>query len=205
MYTISKKEIFMILYANGHADVFGEIPVKKEMKNTSTPEKSIYDDRIKYSGPRIGLTVIGEGRTQDYIVDTLGRKPVITQFGWQLETRVFTADNGMTGLIEWVGLLGGVEQGLFLPSLTSLFGIRDRKGREFGMGPNLSVSGVAMAFAIGTSFHSGNVYYPVNLAIVTSVPRKEYVWNEQTGMEDEILVHTGIRVGLTVGFNTRKK
>lgn len=204
VYTISKSEIFMIRYANGNTDLFGENTSAKEVKNNSKGSKSTYDDRMKYSGPRVGFTVIGNGTTHDYIVDTLGKKSTISQFGWQLETRVFSMDNGMTGLIEWVGLAGGIEQGMFLPSLTSLFGVRFKKGHEIGMGPNLSVSGLAMVFALGTSFKSDNVNFPVNLALVTSVARKDWVYNPETGVDDYVTVHTGMRIGLTVGFNTRK-
>jgi hypothetical protein len=203
-YTASKSEIFMIRYENGVKDVFENNEKQVTTNKHSNSELPGNDQRIKYSGPRFGFTVIGNGTARDYIVNDLGKKPFVTQFGWQLETRVFTLDNGMTGLFEWVGLVGGVEQGMFLPSLTSLFGIRGKNGWEFGVGPNLSVTGFAMAFAAGTSFRSGNVYFPVNLAVVTSVPRKGYVYNPDTGEYDYVTEHTGLRVGLTIGFNTRK-
>jgi len=203
VYSVSKAEIFMIKYANGNREVFGDSAIPVEVEKEDKKGRKESDDRIKYTGPRIGFTVIGEGTTRDYIVDDLGRKPVITQFGWQLETRVFTLENGTSGLFEWVGLIGGVEQGMFLPSVTGLFGIRSKNGFEFGLGPNVSVAGFSMAFALGTSFRSGNVYFPVNLAIVTSVPKKVYTYGPD-GNEIETIDHTGIRVGMTIGFNTRK-
>jgi len=204
VYTTSKSEIFMIQYENGIKDVFGNIETQVTTDKHGHSELPANDQRIKYSGPRFGFTVIGNGTARDYIVNDLGKKPFITQFGWQLETRVFTLDNGTSGLFEWVGLIGGVEQGMFLPSLSGLFGIRLKKGLEFGVGPNLSVSGFAMAFAAGTSLRSGNVYFPVNLAVVTSVPRQVYVYNEKIGDYEYVTERTGIRVGLTIGFNTRK-
>ncbi len=203
VYTVTKAEIFMIQYENGSKDFFGDTPVPETETSNSKPKKYFNPEQLKFSGPRIGFTVIGQGSTSDYIKDELGKKPFVTQFGWQLETRVFTLDNGTSGLFEWVALIGGVEQGMFLPSVSGLFGVRNKKGYEIGMGPNLSVSGLAMVFAVGTSFRSENVYFPVNLAVVTSVARKVEKMDPDGNYYD-FIEHTGVRIGLTVGFNTRK-
>ena len=107
--------------------------------------------------------------------------PVVTQFGWQFERRMFQAESGLTGVTEWVLLVGGAERGLFLPSATFLAGIRAPGGLEIGVGPNLSLSGAAYALAVGMNSEFGEVNVPLNLAVV--------------------LGQDGPRASLLVGFN----
>jgi hypothetical protein len=69
-------------------------------------------------------------------------------------------------VFEWVVLVGGMEQGLFLPSISSLVGVRAGSGFEFAAGPNLSISGIGMVFSIGQNFTSGDLNLPINFAFV---------------------------------------
>src|SRR5687768_15364317 len=89
---------------------------------------------INLTGPRFGVTFI-QGRAADGLKELWDVNPVITQFGWQFETRFFTLPNGTTGLVEWVILVGGLEQNVFLPSVSCLIGARDASGLELGFGP----------------------------------------------------------------------
>jgi hypothetical protein len=219
LYTVLKSEVYMILYPNGAKDIFGEAPAAMEPKIPVAPvvetkkpeptnqiitEQPVPYTRIKFSGPRFGFTMIGDGTAAERIRE-LGKTPFVTQFGWQFETRVFTAENGTSGLFEFVPLVGGIEQGMFLPSISTMFGIRGKTGTEFAVGPNLSISGFAMAFAIGTSFHNKNVYFPINLAIVPSVSKMETKYNDVTGLSYEEKVKTGVRIGVLIGFNSPKR
>ncbi|HEY6361879.1 MAG TPA: hypothetical protein VIX63_12280 [Vicinamibacterales bacterium] len=92
---------------------------------------------------------------------------------------------GLTALNEWVILLGGLEQGVALPSLNWMVGLRTREGAEFGMGPNLTPAGVASAFAAGVTFRTGAMNIPMNVAMV---PSKD-----------------GVRVSMLTGFNFRRR
>ena len=47
-------------------------------------------------------------------------------------------DENVAGLVEGIIFLGGLEHGLFLPSLSGMFGARFSSGYEFAVGPNLS-------------------------------------------------------------------
>ena len=195
LYTLLKNDVFMIKYENGSKDTFMKTALTKENISYNADDESMGYDRIRYNGPRVGVTVFGDGS----IKDDLKRRDyqgVISQFGWQLETRLFTTPNETSGLVEWVFLVGGVEKGLFLPSASMMFGIRGKKGFEFGLGPNLSVSGAGMVFAVGGSIKSGKIVYPINLAVVPSVKNTIFSYNGER-------VPTGIRVSLLVGFNTR--
>ena len=154
------------------------------------------------AGPRVGFTILTHGSSADFINDRTEdhngdyieaqKMAFISQYGWQWESRF--ADNGdFAGLVEWVVLVGGMEQGLFLPSVSSLVGVRNGSGFEVAGGPNLSLSGVGMVFTVGKNFQSGNLNFPVNIAFV---PGKSSAW----GNDDP----TGARISLMLGFNMSK-
>ena len=143
----------------------------------------------RLSGPRVGLTVLNQALIDDINEafstttctydpatdretcrrdDLFSGPPVITQFGWQIENRLFQTESGLTVLAEGIGLVGGAERNLFLPSLTALVGARTPGGFEAGIGPNLSLSGVAYAVTAGKTFEVARANLPVNLAVVLS-------------------------------------
>jgi hypothetical protein len=139
------------------------------------------------SGPRVGVTVfpLDLARRMERELNRDNIVPIVTQFGWQSETNVLGNDKGAAAVVEWILLVGGAEQGLFLPSFTMLIGGRSSTGAEFGLGPSLSLTGVGMAFGAGVTRHSGNIAIPINVALVT-------------GRE-------GPHINLISGFNWRKK
>ena len=81
-------------------------------------------------------------------------------------------------------LIGGLEQDLAIPSLTWLVGMRTAGGAEFGIGPNITPAGTALALAAGVTFRHGFVNVPVNVAIVRS--------------------KAATRVSVLTGFNIRR-
>jgi hypothetical protein len=140
---------------------------------------------VSLSGPRFGVTALSEG-----VIDSLAERgieipPMISQFGWQAEKAFYTGDSGVAAVSEWVLLLGGLEQNRAIPSLTWLVGMRTAGGAEFGVGPNLSPGGTALALAAGVTFRNGFVNVPVNVAVVPS--------------------KAGTRVSLLTGFNFRRR
>ena len=73
--------------------------------------------------------------------------------------------------MEWVLLVGGVEQDEFNTSLGWLTGYRLAGGFEIGAGPNFSMTKEAdkittsMVVAAGATVPFGDFYVPVNLAV----------------------------------------
>jgi len=128
---------------------------------------ALYPPVVRLDGPRFGITYI-DGPLADSLERSFGTIPIISQFGWQFESRFFTMPNGSCGIIEFVGLIGGVDQNLFLPSATVLVGMRNSSGMEFGFGPNISLAGTAVAFAAGITVQSYGINFPINLAYVPS-------------------------------------
>jgi hypothetical protein len=139
---------------------------------------------LDLSGPRFGLTVLGDGLVDKLADNDIAIKPTISQFGWQWERQFYSGESNLTILTEWVALLGGLDQGIALPSLSWLVGMRTREGAEFGLGPNVSPAGVALALAAGITFRAGGFNVPLNIAVV---PTK-----------------AGIRVSMLSGFSLRQ-
>ena len=182
-----------------------------------------YSQTEKLSGPRVGFTFIGAGPISDFInskdfdrlddpmyeYGELG-SAFITQYGWQWETR-FADGYDMTGLVEWILLVGGMEKGLFLPSFSSLIGLRTANNFEFAFGPNLSLSGIGAVLAIGKNFKLGELNLPVNIAFrpginKTRTRQEPYIYDDNYnviggGTESEEKYNTGSLISLVVGFN----
>ena len=140
---------------------------------------------VNLSGPRFGLTALSPG-----VVDELHQRSIdvdanISQFGWQFERQFYSRDSGVAAVNEWVFLLGGLDQGVALPSLSWMVGLRTREGAEFGIGPNITPAGVALALAGGVTFRAGNLNVPMNVAVVPS--------------------KVGTRLSVMTGFNMRRR
>lgn len=186
-------DVFMIRYANGTKEVLGAPPAPAAAGPASpapvptvgnaSPDDAILDEPIRLDGPRIGFTVLSGGVLDRARESVPGLSPFLTQFGWQFESRLFRLPNGVSGLVEFVPLVGGLEQGKFLPSVSGLLGMRGAKGFEFGVGPNLTPLGANLVLAVGTSFRSNGINFPVNVAVVPG--------------------SGGARVSLMLGFNAR--
>ncbi len=150
-----------------------------------TPSPSKVITPVQLSGPRVGITTVFPGKTADALKDDLGMTPTFTQFGWQFEHQYFALENGVAGLVEFIGLIGGLEQGKFLPSGSLLIGVRGAKGAEFAFGPNVSLTGAGFVFAAGHTYKVGALNFPVNLAVVPST--------------------NGLRMSLLFGFNAQAR
>jgi len=158
--------------------------------------------RLEFTfGPRVGVSYV-LASFQDFndevqtIFPDASREyiPIFTQFGLNLEQRIRLGSTRSHFAFQEVLLLGGLDQGIFLPSLTVLVGFRSRAGLEFGLGPNLSLKrddadmlnvGLAVAFSAGWTFSFSNVFVPVDLAFVPSP--------------------NGSRLSLLTGFNFEKR
>ena len=190
----------------------------------------------KLAGPKVGVTMITAGSLasivrgdvpffsdeirEEWTGSTGKYGAAITQYGWQWESR-FADGGNITGIVEWIALVGGMEKGYFLPSVSSMVGLRTDKGIEFAVGPNLSLGGIAMVFGAGYNFKFGKLNVPVNIAYVPSMNKTynheaEYdhthMWDEEGNPLEPVLetpaysvTHpTGARISVMVGFNISK-
>jgi hypothetical protein len=153
---------------------------------SQTPDITIPPPPLKtvnLSGPRFGVTMLSEGVVNKLHERSIDVRPGITQFGWQFEKEFYSKQGGVAAMNEFVMLFGGLEQGVVLPSLNWMVGLRSSSGAEFGIGPNLTPAGVALALAGGVTFRSGALNVPVTFAIVPS--------------------SAGTRMSMLTGFNLR--
>ena len=192
----------------------------------------------KLAGPRVGFTMVQAGLLANILKKdvpifaddnpnheswdgtSLGKYgATMSQYGWQWESR-FLDGGDIVGLVEWIALVGGMEKGMFLPSVSSMVGLRTASGFELAAGPNLSLGGIAMVIGIGKTLKFGKLNVPVNIAYVPSMnktyshdgPLLETSYVDEDGYEifDYIeqsytVTHpTGARVSVMVGFNLSK-
>lgn len=209
-----------------------QIPTEEALWNKLTNEED-YDNtvnnphiqRLSLSGPRMGFGVI-TGEDAKRFSASSGRGgyeafPVLSQFGYQFEVSYLNEGN-VQALFEIIPTISGLEQGLFIPSMSILHGIRSNiNGLEFAFGPVFYLTKKAKGFeregewylekdhgmfvgeeyeleerldkrgeltfdsglivAVGRTFRSGKVNFPVNLVTV--------------------LKKNSVRFGLSFGFN----
>jgi len=137
--------------------------IPAELRARSLPRQHL-------SGPRFGFTTFTGDVAR--LRQAIGKETIMSQFGWQFETQVVSTRSGNQALMEWVALVGGVEQDELNLSLSWLAGYRLPSGLEFGAGPNVSVRKggwddptTSMVIAGGATLPFGELYVPVNLAV----------------------------------------
>lgn len=139
---------------------------------------------VDLSGPRFGLTMLTAGTVDKLKERNITVGSMVSQFGWQFEKRLYSNGDGMTALMEFVPLVSGLEQGVALPSLNWLVGVRSAQGFEFGIGPNITPVGVGLVVAAGVTVRTGAINVPLNFAVASS--------------------KSGPRVSIMTGFNLRR-
>ena len=134
-------------------DLFTKLTQENAFENTiNTPEIEALD----LSGPRMGLTVltgvIGEVFSKPKSEGGYNALPVITQFGYQFEIKYLNEGN-FQALFEIIPIISGLDQGLFIPSISVLNGLRSNKnGWEIGFGPQLIMSRKASGYLVDGDF-----------------------------------------------------
>ena len=219
VYSMNINELSSITYKNGSVENFGPANVvSNSNKPDTSPKSDPKEDEMliptkRYGGPRVGLTYISAGTTRTRIAEAFNRAditPFVSQFGWQFETRIFTLESGGAGLVEFIPMIGGLEQGLFLPSASGILGFRAANGIEFGVGPSASLAGFGLVMAAGASFKVGKITFPFNIAFSPNIKKilpDEQVYNPSTGTYEIVpgeTTNSGFRLSLLVGFNSRK-
>jgi hypothetical protein len=171
----------------------------------------------KLAGPRVGFTYVTAGPIADFLHDGFdfdededggygSTGPAFTTlYGWQWESRFADGGGNITGIVEWIVLVGGMERGKFLPSASSIIGARTDKGLEFGIGPNLSLAGIGMVFGVGYNFKSGRLNLPVNISVLPGRKMTGEIQNQDGNWQtEEYEYNTGTRIAITLGFNMSK-
>ena len=97
-------------------------PQSAHQGGQSGPDLPPIAKTVSLAGPRFGFTMLDDKMIEQLKGRGLDVKPTISQFGWQFEREFYSKQEGPTVLNEWVVLLGGLDQGVAIPSLSWLVG-----------------------------------------------------------------------------------
>ncbi len=150
-----------------------DLELMKTLSAKNVLENSVntpYASRLKLDGPRMGFTVLSGNYAEiiDKPIEEGGFDafPAMFQFGYQFEARYLNEGN-IQALFEFIPMITGLDQGLFIPSLSIMHGLRNNKnGWEFAFGPTLNF------------IKKANGYYD-----------SEGVWNLETNWTDTVNVN----------------
>lgn len=127
--------------------------IVNSLSNRESYESAInnpYYQTLNLSGPRMGYSFI-TGENADILrspksVGGFDSSPYYFQIGYQFEKQ-YLSEGKWQALLEILPMVSGVDQGLFIPSLTVLNGIRSNiNGLEFAIGPTFSIVKKAEVF-----------------------------------------------------------
>ena len=149
----------------------------KELSVSNNPQNSYQTEKVTFAqknlgGPRLGVTLAPNIQSYSEFAKKKEIGELVSQFGWHFEYQVVPEAGGPSFVIQLVPMLGGVEYGTIIPSMSLVLGIRFPFGFEFGLGPNVLVIGgkevvkSGLVMGIGQSFNYGGVSIPVNVAFV---------------------------------------
>jgi hypothetical protein len=124
-----------------------ELELEKALSDKESYESGVNnpnDYSLKLSGPRMGYTFFtGEGAEVIRKPKSEGGYdglPAFFQMGYQFEKQ-YLNEGSVQALFEFIPMITGLDQGLFIPSVTILNGIRSNKtGLEFAVGPSINMS-----------------------------------------------------------------
>ncbi len=103
-----------------------------------------FTNRLRADGPRMGVTYF-TGPAATLLAKPkkdggFNAMPMMFQFGYQFEKQYLNQGN-FQALFEVVPMITGLDQGLFIPSLTLMNGMRNNQnGWEFAFGPSVSIT-----------------------------------------------------------------
>lgn len=125
-----------------------DLLIKKFSRENYINNKGI--NRLNLSGTRMGIvTMLGSNKKIIKLPEAQGgfdAIPVFFNFGYQFESQ-YLNQGRVQGLFEFIPSITGLEQGMAMPSITILHGIRDNiSGFEFAFGPTFSFAPSASGY-----------------------------------------------------------
>lgn len=141
-----KINTMITICVNDLVGVENEKMIVNSLSNKESYESAInnpYYQTLNLSGPRMGYSfivgpsagILGKPKSQG----GFDSAPFQFQIGYQFEKQ-YLSEGKWQALVEFVPLISGMDQGLFIPSISILNGIRSNKnGLEFAIGPSLAV------------------------------------------------------------------
>ncbi|HNW98325.1 MAG TPA: hypothetical protein PKK00_07945 [Bacteroidales bacterium] len=220
------------------SEMFGQT-VDETMKTTLS-KKYNYDnainnpqaEKLNCSGPRMGVAFItgtaskimkapkSQGGFDSY--------PVMFQFGYQWEQQYLNEGN-FQALFEFIPIITGLEQGMFVPSFSVLNGLRDNKnGWEFAFGPTFTINKMGKGYYEENgdwkiyNWENDSTYNPNHLDLVRRMDSRgnirvtsglvfafgKTIKSGSLNLPVNIFINPnkdGLRFGISFGYNAKKK
>lgn len=129
------------------ADLLKKLTKKYNLDNSlNNPDKNT----LELDGPRFGVSFLTGSSAQIMKAPEnqggFDGYPAVFQFGYQFEKQYLTQGN-LQALFEFLPMISGLDQGLFIPSMTIMHGLRSNKsGIEFAFGPTIRLAKKANGF-----------------------------------------------------------
>ena len=228
LYLPAKINTMITLSVNDLLKINNDEVIERSLTSKDSYESSInnpYYERLQLNGPRMGYVFLTgeEGRLMSKPKSEGGYDghPAMFQLGYQFEKQ-YLNEGKWQALFEFIPMITGVDQGLIIPSLTIMNGLRSNKsGFELALGPSFSlkrekeyfkVNGewtsnapLEMTNGIETEYrlHSGGIARMKSSVVIAAgyslrsgklnIPINGF-WSP---------TNTGHRFGISVGFNGR--
>jgi hypothetical protein len=185
--------------------------------------------RVDLEGPRFGYAFIF-GKEAKRLIDSKENRgydatPAMFQFGYQFEKQYLNEGN-YQALFEFIPMVTGVDQQIVVPSLTVLNGFRNNKlGWEIAIGPTIGIATYSELAYINGRYYSrkeldklgmneyktektidskGDPELTSALVIAFGKTFKSGKMNIPLNVWFTIPTHEGFRVGISVGYNSKK-
>lgn len=146
LYIPQKINTMVTIIVNEMFNLPNDAAIVNSLSNKESYESAVNNpeyQRLNLSGPRMGYTFF-TGETASVLrapknkggYDAL---PAFFQIGYQFEAQ-YLNEGKWQALAEFIPLISGMDQGLFIPSVAILNGIRNNKnGLEFAVGPSFNI------------------------------------------------------------------
>lgn len=208
-------------------ELLNHLTKKNDFENTiNNPNKNI----VNLSGPRFGYTY-SFGKDADILRAAeldggFEAYPAMFQFGYQFEKQYLNEGN-FQALFEFIPMITGIDQQMFIPSLTFLNGFRNNNsGWEIAIGPSISTTTKLKGADYNGKFYSesdlnalgiknleiknrldsrGNFALTSALVIAVGKTIKSGKMNIPLNFYATIPTKDGFRIGLSVGYNSKRR
>jgi hypothetical protein len=191
----------------------------------NNPDKA----RLNLQGPRFGYAFIfGQMSERLRASKTSGgfdANPAMFQFGYQFEKQYLNEGN-YQALFEFIPMITGVDQQMFIPSITILNGFRNNKtGWELAIGPSIGLGSYTKMQKVNGVYYTEDELSKMGLptkdsedvlhkdgitkftsALVFGIGKtvKSGKMNIPVNLWVTIPTNEGFRVGISVGYNSKK-
>jgi TolB-like protein len=150
-----KANTMISICVNELLDLPNDELIVKSLSNRDSYESAVnnpYYQTLSLAGPRMGYTFFtGDMATTIRAPKSEGGYdgyPAFFQMGYQFEKQ-YLNEGKWQALFEFIPMVSGLDQGLFVPSFTIMNGIRNNKnGLEFAIGPSVNLSREMTAYDI---------------------------------------------------------